>query len=182
MDLNPIFGQRRTIHEFNEEIVNEDIIERALEAANLAPCHKHTFPWRFKIISKEKRKKLFEISSKLKSQNTKLSNISKKKLYDKMMNPSHLIIASQIKSNSLITEREDYAACCCSIQNMMLSLAHEYVGSKWSTSKVTLSNETYELTNINIDKEEIIGFVYVGYGKKPKKIKRPKVRAIVNRT
>lgn len=178
MDVNPIFEQRRTVHEFKKEKVNDDIIDRALVAANLAPCHKLTFPWRYKDIGVEKRKRIFEISLKLKTQKIKLSSSAETKLYDKMMNPSHMIVASQIKSSNPVIEKEDYAACSCSIQNMMLSLAHDNVGSKWSTGKVTKSPDTYEVTNINSDEEEIIGFIYVGYGKTPVEIKRPKIESI----
>ena len=97
MDINPIFVQRRTVHEFKNEKVNEDVIDRALVAANLAPCHKLTFPWRYKDTSVEKRKRIFEVSLKLKTQKIKLSSSAEAKLYDKMMNPSHMIVASQIK-------------------------------------------------------------------------------------
>ena len=115
---------------------------------------------------------------KLKSQKIKLSTSAETRLYDKMMNPSHMIVASQIKSSNPVIEKEDYAACSCSIQNMMLSLAHDNVGSKSSTGKVTKSHDTYEVTNINSDEEEIIGFIYVGYGKTPVEIKRPKIESI----
>ena len=181
MGVNPIFEQRRTGHDFKKQKVNDDIIDRALIAANLAPCHKLTFPWRYRDISVEKRKRIFEISFKLKSQKIKLSTSAETRLYDKMMNPSHMIVASQIKSSNPVIEKEDYAACSCSIQNMMLSLAHDNVGSKWSTGKVTKSPDTYEITNINSDEEEIIGFIYVGYGKTPAEIKRPKIESIFSR-
>ena len=94
------------------------------------------------------------------------------------MNPSHMIIATQIRSNNPITAKEDYAACCCSIQNMMLSLAHENVGSKWSTGKVTKSPETYEITDTDRNNEEIIGFIYIGYGRNPPEIRRPNVKSV----
>ena len=181
MNVNPIFEQRRTVHEFKKQKVNDDIIDRALIAANLAPCHKLTFPWRYRDISVEKRKRIFEISLKLKSQKIKLSTSAETRLCGKMMNPSHMIVASQIKSSNPVIEKEDYAACSCSIQNMMLSLAHDNVGSKWSTGKVTKSPDTYEITNINSDEEEIIGFIYVGYGKTPAEIKRPKIESIFSR-
>tara|TARA_B100000459_G_scaffold62922_1_gene34280 strand:+ start:135 stop:683 length:549 start_codon:yes stop_codon:yes gene_type:complete len=181
MNVNPIFEQRRTVHEFKKQKVNDDIIDRALIAANLAPCHKLTFPWRYRDISVEKRKRIFEISLKLKSQKIKLSTSAETRLCGKMMNPSHMIVASQIKSSNPIIEKEDYAACSCSIQNMMLSLAHDNVGSKWSTGKVTKSPDTYKITNINSDEEEIIGFIYVGYGKTPAEIKRPKIESIFSR-
>tara|TARA_Y100000768_G_scaffold64000_1_gene44060 strand:- start:742 stop:1290 length:549 start_codon:yes stop_codon:yes gene_type:complete len=181
MNVNPIFEQRRTVHEFKKQKVNDDIIDRALIAANLAPCHKLTFPWRYRDISVEKRNRIFETSLKLKSQKIKLSTSAETRLCGKMMNPSHMIVASQIKSSNPIIEKEDYAACSCSIQNMMLSLAHDNVGSKWSTGKVTKSPDTYEITNINSDEEEIIGFIYVGYGKTPAEIKRPKIESIFSR-
>ena len=178
MNLNPIFRQRRTIHEFNKEKVSDNTVERAIIAANLAPCHKHTFPWRFRIASNLKRKELFQVSLKIKEEKTKLSNAAETKLLAKIMNPSHMIIATQIRSNDPITAKEDYAACCCSIQNMMLSLAHENVGSKWSTGKVTKSPETYEIINTDRNKEEIIGFIYIGYGRNPPEIRRPNVKSV----
>tara|TARA_Y100001970_G_scaffold231189_1_gene287300 strand:- start:49 stop:597 length:549 start_codon:yes stop_codon:yes gene_type:complete len=180
MDFNDVFKLRRTIHDFNSKVVHYDSIKRSIEAANLAPCHRLTFPWRFKNIRKDKRERLFEISFKIKQKNGKLSEDMKKKLYSKLMKPSHLIVVSQIKHGDSKIENENYAACSCSIQNMMLSLANEGIGSKWSTGKVIEHNETYKAIQINQDKETIIGFIYIGYGKIPPKIKRPKLSLILN--
>ena len=40
------------------------------------------------------------------------------------------------------------------------------------------SGKALTLEDINNAEEEIIGFIYVGYGKTPLKIKRPKVESI----
>ena len=49
---------RRTIHSFVAKKVPEDIIVRAIEAANYAPCHRRTFPWRFTKVCRGKREVL----------------------------------------------------------------------------------------------------------------------------
>ena len=90
-----------------------------------------------------------------------------------MLNPSHLLIASQLCTNNQVQKREDYAACACAIQNLSLSLVEDGVGCKWSTGKITTDPKTYHLAEINPIEEEIIGFIWIGYGIIPPLIKRP---------
>ena len=85
--------------------------------------------------------------------------VFKKKIFQKILNPSHLIIASQVLSKNPKIKLEDYAACACSIQNLLLSLASENVASKWSTGKIMTEETTYNIVKINPLIEEIIGFI-----------------------
>jgi nitroreductase len=47
--------------------------------------------------------------------------------------------------------QEDYAATCCSIQNMMLALHSQGVGSKWTTGAVTRTKEIADLIGYSLD-------------------------------
>ncbi len=181
MDLQQVIKSRRTIHSFNTDKVSEEIIERAIEAANFAPCHLLTFPWRFTNIKQRERELLAKLALKIKCENLSLDETLKNKVIAKTLNPSHLLVASQVISVESTRKLEDYAACACAIQNLSLSLAGDGVGSKWSTGKITKHKTTYKIVGIDMKEEEIIGFIWIGYGDSPHKIKRPQISSIFRR-
>ncbi len=172
-----IFG-RRTIHAFNSKKVPEKLIYDAINAANQAPCHKLTFPWRFYSISASKRNEILKLAIDIKSSRKSLSENSKKILREKCLNPSHLIVSSQILNKDKFIEKEDYAACSCAIQNLAISLASNGVSIKWSTGEIIRSKNIYKILNIDSELEEIIGFIWIGYGKKGPEISRPLIKEI----
>ena len=178
MDFSQIFELRRTVNDFENKKIPSELVKKAIKAGNLAPCHRLTFPWRFKNIGQKSRQKISKKYLEIKSENKTLTKNIKQKLVSKIMNSSHLIIASQIKNDDSKIDLENYAACSCAIQNIMLSLASNNIGSKWSTGRITEDRETYEITGINSEKEKIIGFIFIGLGKIPPKIKRPKLETI----
>ena len=64
------------------------------------------------------------------------------------------------------------------IQNLSLSLVANDVGCKWSTGKITKDINTYKIAEIDANDEEIIGFIWIGYGTEPPLIKRPLISTI----
>jgi nitroreductase len=76
--------------------------------------------------------------------------------------PGWLIVTCQ-RSEDDILYREDYAACCCVIQNLMLYLWSNGVGTKWSTGPVTQDDRCYDITWIDRKSENIIGLIWYGY-------------------
>ena len=150
----------------------------AINAANYAPCHKLTFPWRFYSISSSKRNEILKLAIDIKNSQTLLNENSKKLIRDKFLNPSHLIVSSQILNKDKLIQKEDYAACSCAIQNLAISLASNEVSIKWSTGEIIRSKEIYNILNIDSESQEIIGFIWVGYGKILPEIKRPLIKEI----
>tara|TARA_Y100001968_G_C19315912_1_gene696666 strand:+ start:265 stop:819 length:555 start_codon:yes stop_codon:yes gene_type:complete len=180
MNIHEAIRNRRTIHSFTTDKVLPNIINRAIDAANQAPCHRLTFPWRFTNINSEDRSLLIQLAIKMKfgTFSQEHEDINAKRLITKMTNPSHLIVASQICSKDPKQTLEDYAACACAIQNLCLSLIADGVGSKWSTAKFTSSKETYQITKIDPRNEKVIGFLWIGYGEPSKKINRPNISSV----
>ena len=173
MEIDQAINKRRTIHVFSNKRVPKEVIEKSILAANQAPCHKRTFPWRFTSIGMNKRQLLYQLQMTLKFGDKPANESSIKKIQDKMLKPSHLIIATQICIDDQVQKLEDYAACACSIQNLSLSLVAYGVGCKWSTGKITKDPNAYRITEIDPNKEEIIGFIWIGYGDEQKSITRP---------
>ena len=177
MNTKDAIRERRTIHNFNSLIVPDQIIENAIKAANYAPCHKLTFPWRFYLINN----KLRSIILNQYLINNNFTKEKQERLKKRFLTPSNLIIATQNLSVSLEIQKEDYAACSCAIQNLMLSLTSDGVGSKWGTGKIINDEDIHKLIGIASTKEIIIGFIWIGYGEKPSNIKRPPLDKIFMR-
>ena len=178
MEIAEAIKKRRTLHIFSKKRVPREVIEKSIFAANQAPCHRRTFPWRFTSIGIKKRELLYQLQLTLKFGDMTIDESSLKKIRDKMLNPSHLLIATQVCTDNQVQKLEDYAACACAIQNLSLSLVADDVGCKWSTGKITKDPNTYKIAQINSSEEEIIGFIWIGYGTEPPLIKRPLISTI----
>ncbi len=177
MDIDTVISTRRTIHYWKPEPVSNTAIEQALQAAHMAPCHRYTWPWRFTRVGPDGRNALFNLTARLKQgDKSELSDRVRKLLIRKIQNPAELIVVSLTRCEDAFTDRENYAAASCAIQNLSLSLHASGYGSKWSTGKVTRHEETYSILGINADEEEIIGFIWVGVPESfPEAPKRPEL-------
>ena len=60
-------------------------------------------------------------------------------------------------------QQEDYAACCCAAQNLMLTLWDKGVGVKWTTGAVVRDERFYELLDVDKTVEKIVGLFWYGY-------------------
>mgnify|MGYP001218376708 FL=1 len=178
MEIGQAIKQRRTIHIFSTKRVPKEVIERSIFAANQAPCHRRTFPWRFTSLGINKRELLCQLQLSLKFGDKQIDEFTLNKVKEKIFNPSHLLIATQVCSDNQVQKLEDYAACACAIQNLSLSLVADGVGYKWSTGKITTDPNTYLISEIDPTEEEIIGFIWIGYGTEPPLITRPLLNTI----
>ena len=66
MEIAQAIKKRRTIHIFSNKSVPREVIEKSIVAANQAPCHRRTFPWRFTNIGMKKRELLYQLQLTLK--------------------------------------------------------------------------------------------------------------------
>ena len=98
METKEAIFKRRTIHLFDKKKVSESIIENAIEAANQAPCHRLSFPWRFYSVGSKKRNQILELALDIKFKNQTIDDKSKNLFSKKYLNPSHLLLASQVLS------------------------------------------------------------------------------------
>ncbi len=164
-DVRRVILERRTVHDYAEQPIPEGTLERALEAAVAAPNHRMTEPWRFTRVGRQGRETLARISIDLKTGGGKspLSPAGEAKARDKIVKPAELLVVSQVIDDDPDVAQEDYAAIACAVQNILLSLTAEGIGSKWSTGGVTTDPRTYELLGIDSAKERVVGFVWIGY-------------------
>lgn len=162
MDTHEAIRTRRTAHVWKDTEVPESVVERALAAAHMAPCHRFTWPWRFTRVGSEGRDHLFEMALVIKSKGNPQTAAFREKIKKKVRNPAHLIVVSQEHKEDAFEAKEDYAAISCAIQNMALSIHADGFASKWSTGGLTTHPDTYRLLGIQSERESIVGFVWIG--------------------
>lgn len=167
MSTLEIIKNRRSIDpdDFNGEMVSNQIIERMLEAANWAPTHGYTEPWRFIVFEGEKTKVFGELHGDLYKKLTPVEQFLQKK-YEKIryrsINCSHVIVCVNKRGEkSNIPELEEIAATSCAIQNMLLvATAHE-VATFWSTGGMCYHPAMREALGF-AEQDQVLGFIYVG--------------------
>ena len=179
-DVQDVLNTRRTIHRFTDEQVADSILQDALVAASNAPCHKHTHPWKFYILGDKTRQTLMPVVTKYseiksKQRNSKDIQADLQRAISKITQPPILIAVTSKKSpHDDFREKEDYAASVCALHNMVLSFWGNGIGAKWSTGSITRDIQTYAALSIDMETEEIIGFIKAGYAEKiPQVNKKP---------
>ncbi len=158
-----IYYERRTIHLFKDEKVDKELVKKALSTALYAPNHFHTQPWSFVWLGTKTRKQLAERSFELKKDG---SEMVKKKILEKFMTPSDLIVLLCKKSSDFQRFLEDYASVACGVQNISLFLWSQKIGTKWSTGTITQDYKLYEFIGIDPLQHQSVGFLWIGVPKK----------------
>ena len=163
MHIQEAIHSRRTAHLWQDARVPEEIILKGLEAAQMAPCHRLTWPWRFTLPGPVARDALYEIGVELKAakKGGAVNDELRQRMIAKMQHPS-LIVVSQLSCDDPMQSQEDYAACASAIQNLSLSLFADGYHSKWSTGGIIRDARTYQLLEISPTEEDIIGFIWAG--------------------
>ena len=170
---------RRTAHAYRSEPLPGGCVERGLEAANHAPCHRKTFPWRFVRVGPKARAVLADLAVAIKAAKRPVPAEEASRVAAKFLEPPELVVACQLRSPDPFQAREDYAACACAIQNFCISLAGEGVFTKWSTGAITRDPRAWEIIGVDPVRAEVIGFLWAGYADPPKPVERPALTSVV---
>jgi nitroreductase len=162
MSLAEIITSRRTIHDFIKgQVPDKSVIKEALEMSCWAPNHHLTEPWHFYLLEKETINGICELNKDVLTE-SKGSDVAEKKTKRWMGIPGWLVVTCE-KSNDELLYQENYAACCCVIQNLMLALWAKGIGTKWSTGPITREDRFYDLIWVNPDLENVVGLIWYGY-------------------
>lgn len=176
--MNKTIIERRTIHEYTDKLVDDDLIREVLQTSLCAPNHKLTNPTRFSLIGKDSRMKLVDLNLKIRSEKGQEIDVDLvKKVKEKYLTPSHLVLISQHLSTDPEVVKEDYATIACVVHNISLLLWPHGIGSKWSTGDILKRPELYQILGLNPENDRVEGFIWIGY---PKNIRPPHPRPELN--
>ena len=158
---------RRTINNFEPTLPPnyETALQKAIEAGIYAPNHKRTEPWRFYLLGPEAISKVCQLNADIISASKGFEAGQKK--YKRWMDiPGWLVVTCTISeedmNNPTSAAREDYAACCCAVQNICLSLKAQGIGTKWTTGAVNFDERFANAVGFDYGREYTVGTVWFG--------------------
>ncbi len=153
MRVDEAIRGRRTHKVYSGGAISREALTELVTLATWAPNHRFTEPWRFSVVHGRDRLDAMnaavqegldamgkagpapgdpggdELARKLQSK--------KKKMATRLASAAAVIVASWVRSpDDPALDREDYAATCCAVQNMLLAAHARGFGSLWSTSKM----------------------------------------------
>jgi len=158
-----IIARRRAVFpaQYNDKPISRSEIEKILEAANWAPTHRKTEPWRFKVIMGDGKTRLGKfLSDKYLEITPSPKQIKVKKLRENPMRAAAMIaICMQRDLQERVPEWEEIAAVAMAVQNMWLCCTDLGIGAYWSSpSLIEHMDEFFDLKN----GERCLGFFYMG--------------------
>lgn len=154
---------RRTTNLFLKRKVSKDLVLEAIELARWAPNHHLTEPWHFYLLGNEKKAASAELIRTIVTEN-KTAEMGEHKFKSARAVPGWLVVTCQ-KSDDELRGREDYASCCCAVQNILLYLSEAGVASKWTTGLITRDQRFFELLGIDESEETVVSLIWYGYPK-----------------
>jgi nitroreductase len=156
---------RRSASTFGPEAPSRALVEQLIEAACWAPNHHLTEPWRFIVVAGDARAGLGEAVADelLRTATTRPKAAAEAAgVRTKVRRAPVILVVAQVRTaTDDVRDLEDYAACCCATQNLLVAAHAAGLATKWSTGTMAHSAAAKRFLGIDAA-DRIVGFVYLG--------------------
>lgn len=167
MDVEQAIRTRRSHKVFGGQAIDPATLRELIELATWAPNHKRTEPWRFAVARGERLPELAAASAAFltaKSRGPIDAKLQGKidKNAEMLRTAGAVIAVSYARSpDDPVRDREDYAACACAMQNLMLGVTARGLVSYWTTSAALIHPTLQGFWRVEAG-EEVIGAIVLG--------------------
>ncbi len=161
--LKQIIEERRSIFpkDYSDKEIPQNILDEILNSAVLAPNHKRTKPWRFKVFKGEDKQKLgLELQTIYKTVTSENQFLQKK--YDDIgfkISKANIVVSIVVNFSKLVPDWEEISAVSMAVQNMYLTCTANNIGCYWSSPKIV--EQLKESLTIE-ENQQCLGLFYMG--------------------
>ena len=162
--IENLIRNRRSVFppQYNGTPIRRETLERILQAANWAPTHKRTEPWRFYVMQGKKKEALGRfLQEKYRESDPQPKEFKARKLLNNPLQSGAVIaICMQRDPQERLPEWEEVAATAMAVQNMWLVCTALGIGCYWSSPGLIRHMDAFLPMS---EGERCLGFLYMGY-------------------
>ena len=189
MEVDQAILSRASVKKFAAREVPKELIEQCLELAVLAPNHRLTEPWRFRVVADRGRNAFADVvcdqmtsaperpdqmteaaaeeskgllSAPLRVAATVKTSIAAEQVRRKIMSAPALIVVYSQRANDEITTRENFAATAAAVQNLLLGAHHLGLAAIWRTADYFSGEKARAFLQIPAE-TDFVAAVYLGF-------------------
>ncbi|MBV6713152.1 nitroreductase family protein [Paenibacillus chitinolyticus] len=167
MNLTDAISGRRSIGRVKDEPIPREIIEELLEAANWAPSHRCTEPWRFFVMTGAGRGVLAEAYADVAAEGSGASGEALEELRAKQGSKAYrapviIGVAVSPSEDPAVNRMEEFAAAHSAVQNMLLAAHGLGLAAIWRSGDPMYHPRMKAAFGLR-EQDEMVALVYVGY-------------------
>ena len=162
--LNALSTRRSfSLNELAPDPIDLDLVAQLLEAANWAPSHGKTEPWRFVVYSGEARQIIgdaFGAAYRLLNQGSRYNEAGERGQRERVWQ-APVWVALGMEPSPKMPEWEELIAFGCAVQNMHLMAGALGLAAKWTSGDCARHSHVAEVVGF-APAVHLYGFFYVG--------------------
>ena len=167
MEFTQVVSKRRTQREFSGAAVDRATVQDLLQIAIQAPNHRRNEPWQFIVIEQEQIGPFWErakahLPQALAGREPIVIERKQEKLARRLPTVGAIVYVLSARNQRELVERENYAATCCAVQNLLLAATDRGLGSFWSTGALFAHPPVLDLLGVNTAEFSFVGAIWLG--------------------
>lgn len=147
MDIIEVISKRRSIRQYVDQPIGDEVVKKLLEAAISAPSGKNGQPWKFSVVNNSED----------------IVRIAKLSVHYCWIRKAKCFIIIYLDKSCSYHYIKDVQSCGAAIQNLLLAAHSMGIGSCWVGEFIGKDEEIRRLLAISNNELEVMGVVTLGY-------------------